>query len=331
MTNANNVYCTYFDRGYLPRALTLIESMRMHGDTSLVLILALDQEVASYFERYPVTNTKIIGLDELEKSFPELEIIKQNRSRMEYFFTCTPLLIKYCLRFLRDEKDTVIYLDADLYFFQSPQIVLSELGDSSVGIIEHKYNKRLDKKLSKYGTYNVGWLGFKNDLLGQEVLNWYAQSTINWCFDKPEDGKYADQGYLNWFLDFEGVKVLKPLGYNLAPWNSKNYSINYTNYKVWVNSDPLVFFHFHGLKKIGKRYFTSQLIYRAPMGKILRERVYLHYIITLDRNERIVLQRTATSSKSQRRGNGAWGLIFRIYKSGLNFASIVLRQTIKVD
>jgi hypothetical protein len=295
------------------------------------MILALDQEVVSYFESYPVADTKIIGLNDLEKSFPELETIKSNRSRMEYFFTCTPLLIKYCLRFLRDENDTVVYLDADLYFFESPQIVLAELGTSSVGIIEHKYNKRLDNKLSKYGEFNVGWLGFKNDLHGQEVLNWYGQSTINWCFDKPEDGKYADQGYLNWFLDFEGVKVLKPLGFNLAPWNSQNYSIKYFDNKVWVDSDRLIFFHFHGLKKIRKRYFTSQLIYRAPMGKILRERVYLHYIKQLDRNERTVQQRTATISKSQRRGNGVWGTMFRIYKWGLNLASIVLRQTIKID
>ena len=49
----------------------------------------------------------------------------------------------------------------------------------------------------KYGKFNVGILGFRNDAEGLRCLRaWRAQCNA-WCHDRIEDGKFADQKYLD--------------------------------------------------------------------------------------------------------------------------------------
>ena len=305
--------------------------MRKHGDDSLIVILALDEQVITFFRVNPITNTRVVTLTELESSFPELVTTKSTRTDMEYYFTCTPFIIRYCMQYITEQDGTAIYLDSDLFFFDTPDLVLSEMGTASVGIIEHKYNQRLEKKLEKYGKFNVGWLGFRKNKNGLEVLDWYQKSTIEWCYDKPLQGKYADQGYLNWFPTFEGVKVLTPLGFNLAPWNTNNYKYKLINKSVQVNSDPLVFFHFHGLRKNKKRYFSSQLMYRAPIGRLLRDNVYVPYISKLEINEATTELVLGQNSTLKVRGHGKMKIFFRLYKKLMGLTSIILGQSIKID
>ena len=63
----------------------------------------------------------------------------------------------------------VTYLDGDLFFFVSPAIIYEELEDASVAIIPHRYPPKL-ARLRKFGTYNVGWVGARNDSDGAAVI-----------------------------------------------------------------------------------------------------------------------------------------------------------------
>lgn len=323
-------YCSYFDSGYLSRGLALIESLRTHGDNAPVYVLALDDTVQNYFTEHAIDNVFVLRVSDIEQAEPQLVQVREERSRMEYYFTCTPLLIRYVMNKLATPGAVAIYLDADLYFFDNPLTVVDALGDDSVGIIEHRYPTSVEKKLAKYGRFNVGWVGFRDDAHGRAVLDWYAASCLEWCSDTPQGGKYADQGYLNWFPDFAGVRILTQPGFNVAPWNTRRHHIESAS-RVLVDGEPLIFFHVHGLRRVGSHYVTAQLVYGAPASRALMRGVYEPYVSALEAAEQVLRTQGVDTTRVAPRGVGLRGLISRLRKSALNALSVVTGNAIRVE
>ena len=321
-----HAYCTYFDSGYLSRGLSLIDSIRANGDEAPIWVLALDDVAREYLDSAALPNVFTLTIAEIEAAFPELLPLKSSRSRMEYYFTTTPLVMRWVLnQYENPAETTVVYLDSDLYFFDDPKLVLDSVGVGSIGIIEHRYPRSQQKRLAKYGRFNVGWVGVRGDVNGLACLDWWGARTIEWCSDVPSDGRYADQGYLDSFpVLFDGVVVLDSPGFNLAPWNTARYHLAVdSGGQVLVAGSPLVFFHFHGLRRVGTWYVTSQLVYGARLGDILRNRVYVRYLKHLEVASRLVQPKLATTPVIKRRGNGLWGLASRALKAATDKATIL--------
>lgn len=301
------IYCSYSDFNYLPRLLSLLDSLVSFGDSSDTLILALDDSTNDFFSLHPRTGVRAVSLSELEAKFSELNKIKDSRSKMEYVFTLTPFVMKFALE--NSENDELVaYLDADLFFFDNPEAIFQSMGGSDIGIIPHHYPDELAKPLAKYGNFNVGLVAIRNSASGNECLDWWASRCLEWCGDEPLDGKYADQGYLDQFPNlFHGVKVLENRGFNLAPWNTSGQVIDVDPKGRLRLGDgtQLTFFHFHGLKRFGKWMITSQLNYRSPASKPLMEHVYKPYLRALQRAEK-VLEKQASGRPIQKlvRGKG---------------------------
>src|SRR6195952_3751370 len=157
------------------------------------------------------------------------------------------------------DADWGTYLDGDLFFFASPEVVYDELQDSAVAIIPHRYPPRL-ARLRKFGTYNVGWVGARNDSHGIAIIMWWREKCIEWCHDYVDGDRFADQGYLNSFASrFRRVKIIENIGANLAPWNIGNYRIDFRDDKIMIDgTSPLIFFHFQGMKRgLGWFIFNS--------------------------------------------------------------------------
>lgn len=315
-------YATYFDSNYLPRALSLFDSIRTNGDKSEIFALLLDESSKKYFDKNP-SDIKVITLEEIEERYPQLLSVKANRSRMEYIFTLTPWLLKYVTE--KTSSEVVIYLDSDLYFFNKPQIVVEEMGQSDIGIIAHKYPKALSKALDKYGKFNVGWVGIRKSKDGLDCLNWWADRCLEWCFDKPEPGRYADQGYLDSFTTkFNGVQVLEPRGFNLAPWNSQGVTVRKTADAIWLDrtNTKLVFFHFHGLKRIASWFVTSHLNYMGRASRSLIKELYFPYVEMLTSQEANVRSAGIYVGPANSRGNGLRSIAMRIQRTIFALISI---------
>lgn len=325
------VYATYFDHGYLPRALTLLDSLREHGDYSDVWILCLDDETHEFLSHAQRSNVHLIELKKLEDSHPELLAPKKARSKAEYIFTIGPTFLLDLLRNQLEDGQVLVYLDADLYFFDDPKLVLRDLANSSVGIIEHRYSAKLQSKLAKYGRFNVGWVGFRKNDSGEAVLSWWAANCIEWCFDKPEPGRYADQGYLDSFPNFSSVRILGSAGFNLAPWNTGRHEIRLAAHDgVQVDGSPLVFFHFHGIKETKNWFITSQLVYRSPAGSVLREHVYAPYLHQLQFNQALVSRAANLEAKvNKSRGRGLRGVLFGLKLRAISLLSIVSGNAVR--
>ncbi len=236
-----NNFCTLFDRKYLLRGLAMYESLKKHSNNFHLYIFAFDNISESILKKLNLEHCTIISLKEFEDE--ELLKLKKLRSVAEYCWTCTPSTIKYAIE--RFKLKSCTYLDADVYFFSDPKVLMDEMGDNSVLITEHRYTPEYDQSATS-GIYCVQFITFNNNKKGMEVLNWWRDACNNWCYAKFEEGKFGDQKYLDdWTKRFDCVHVLKNLGGGIAPWNVQQYDIKNIDFDI-------IFYHFHNLKFLGK-------------------------------------------------------------------------------
>lgn len=278
-----NLYCCYFDHRYASRGLAMIRSLKRWDASAVVWVLCLSEECHRVLSRVGEPAVNLLRLEELEQTYPALREARSNRNLIEYYFTCTPSLVRFVMA-QSDEQDIVTYVDSDLYFFSDPQPLFAELGPHSVSIIPHRFPPNL-QHLERFGLYNVGWMSFRNDPRGHAVAVWWQDRCNEWCYDVLEGDRFADQKYLDRIAtDFEGVVVLAHRGANLAPWNLAGHSLSYRNGAIAVDREwPLIFYHFHGLRRVGKWiYIPGHFRYHAPFSRLVRVRLYRPYIEHLE-------------------------------------------------
>jgi hypothetical protein len=271
-------FCTYFDSNYLPRALALYHSLRRQCPHFTLWALCMDQGAHQALAAMALPGIELIALEEFERGDEELCAAKGNRSRVEYYFTCTPSLALYVLR-ANPEVELITYLDADLFFFADPEPLFQELGDASVGIIAHRFPPAM-RDGERFGVYNVGYLSFRRDAQGLACLGWWRERCNEWCYDRVEEGRFADQKYLDdWPERFPGTVVLAHPGANVAPWNITGGKLDITGSHITVDGAPLIFYHFHGLRQAGPWLYDPNLDeYGVQASHTLIERVYMPYI-----------------------------------------------------
>jgi len=234
-------------------------------------------------------NVTIISLKEFEDE--ELLTVKPTRSRAEYCWTLTSSIILYALNAFK--IDHCIYLDSDLFFFASPQLLIDEMGDNSILITPHRYTLKYDQS-QKTGIYCVQFVVFKNDARGLAALYWWRKSCLAWCYNRFEDGKFGDQKYLDdWPERFDGVFVSENLGAGVAPWNMQQYVFAKEEDTIvgteiaTGNKFLVIFFHFHSLTFVSPSYFSPRPYYKRNRSVIkLVFNLYIKEIIRI-RNQMV--------------------------------------------
>ena len=275
-------FCTYFDKNYLVRGLTMYRSLKRHLDDTVLWILCFDDFTYETILKIADPDLRAISLAQFERGDAALLAAKEDRSRVEYYFTCSPSLPLYVLDHNPDVS-LITYVDADLFFYARPDALYEELGDSSILIVEHRLGRHLWDHYAN-GTYNVGLLAFRNNIVGRECLGWWRERCLEWCYDRLGDGgRFADQGYLNdWPSRFQGVVVLQNKGAGLAPWNWMNYKLALNDDVLMVDSVPLIFYHFQGVRIAGPDTYTDGLLmYQMRMPSTYRHWLYDHYVAAI--------------------------------------------------
>jgi hypothetical protein len=253
-------------------------------------IFAFDERADSLLRKMLLEHVTIISLSDFEDE--ALLNIKESRSKGEYCWTCTSSTILYCIRHFQLAHCT--YIDADLYFFSDPKVLIDEMGDKDVLITSHRYTPEFDQT-DKSGKYCVQFMTFRNNENSLKILNWWRSVCLEWCFERYEDGKFGDQMYLDdWTTRFIGIHELKHLGGGVAPWNMQQYTFLRKD-KKWIGTElatgksfDLIFFHFFGMstyKKgiVGEYYFNTY-----PLSLMTKKYIYLPYFSQLRKQFRIL-------------------------------------------
>lgn len=287
-------FCTYFDHIYLPQGLALLDSLERHAGKFELWVLALSQECEAVLRKLGHPAVKVVPVDELLRLNPKLRPARQTRTQAEFYFTASPTWFRHVLE-KTGPGNLVTKIDADCYFFNSPHEIYEFEKQGSITISPH-YRTIGGNEL--YGKFNVGWVTIRNDETGMNCVSKWADQCVEWCFDKPDGNRYADQKYLDqWPSRYPKLLILNHPGSNLAYWNVQEIKLSLQNKIVMADQRPLIFYHFSGLKKISKNLYDPSLISRGiSVNKILNQHIYKKYCKRLSLFEKTLDKNNALCS-----------------------------------
>ena len=276
-------FCTLFDSNYISKGIALYLSIERYTTDFTLYVMAMDRKCQSMLKTIGFEHVVVDCIEDVDDH--ALSMAKGNRSRAEFCWTCGSYVTDWVLHHY--ELPDITYLDSDLMFFNSPQIVFEEFErkDSSVGLTPHFMRYPL------FGKYCVQYVYFKNDADGAACLRWWRDECLKWCYSRVEDGKYGDQKYLDYFAEcFNHVCETENRCVGIAYWNmnENSYEGSRTFYegKEW----PTVFFHYSGINVQVKdgvmtfrhtMYMTDVILktFIEPYAKLMKE-VFCKYLET---------------------------------------------------
>ena len=246
--------CTVANYDFILKFLALRESIRKYTlDYKIHLICLDDKMFLALKEKYE--DIVCHSLETLLKSDKELEKARSNKPSFEalnvagqdyqkaqeiqFIWAMASYSCWYCLEKLGLEDIT--YIDADIYFFNTPEILNDFKDFCSIGLIE---NRTPYSPIN--GKYNVGIIYFKNDPNGVDCSRFWKNCLLD------QDNKHAaeygscgDQKYLELFPQlFEGVFELDQFIGQLAPWSVSQHNF-IANKMIWNGKvQDLLFYHF---------------------------------------------------------------------------------------
>lgn len=245
------IFTTIASKYRLYQCVAMYHSLQHFIPEVPLVVLALDLETKRVLDTMKLPEMTVIYIEELEDA--KLKEIRVERDLSEYCWTLKPVLLLHLVDRFKD-CNIFTYLDSDLFFFDNPMGLLKYRRNWSVLLTTHKVNRKA----------NGGFVAFRRSRSIYAILEWWKDSCLEWCYSCYHNGKFADQGYLDYLrLRFKGVYYLEAPGANVAPWNSFKYDFTLKNEEVYVNRNRLVFYHFSGLRL--KRDGNSAAIYGVEL------------------------------------------------------------------
>ncbi len=284
-------YCTYFDRYYLPRGLALYQSLCRHAGEFFLHVLCLDTHTSRVLSALALPHIQIIHLDDFLDDDAKLRRAHATRLALDFYFTCTASLPIYLLA-RHQNIDAISYLDADLYFFSSPEPIFEALGGALIMAIEHRFPDPRQAILA--GRFNVAMQYFRRSDEANQCLQRWREQCLDWCHDRLEEGRFGDQKYLDeWPSLYPGLHILQHPGANLAPWNLARHQLSWASTPgndLLVDGKPLIFFHFHRTRRIfAKLYDPTLAEFKVTSSPLIRA-IFRPYARALEQAENSVFE-----------------------------------------
>ncbi len=240
----------------------------------------MDELVEQNLRRLALSYVTLIPLREVEDA--RLLAVKPTRSRGEYCWTLTPFTPQFVFD-QNSQAQRVTYLDADLFFFAPPKLLLDEFERSGkhVLITEHAYDPRYERfgRAKRGGRFCVQFVTFRRSSESAKVMRWWQERCLEWCYARVENGKFGDQKYLDQWPELFGpeVHILLQKDKTLAPWNVAYFE------RLGHGELAPVFYHFHGFRVLSTNEILLYSGYRVGNAANYLYQTYLsalHHAIT---------------------------------------------------
>jgi hypothetical protein len=122
--------------------------------------------------------------------------------------------------------ERILMLDADMETFAPLDNLFSSLKINDAIVTPHRLTplpddgKRLTpEQLTLFGNYNAGFTGWSNRKPARDFVDWWLQISLEAGEQAPTQGRYAEQGWLRFAVDFmDWVHICRDPGINAAWW-----------------------------------------------------------------------------------------------------------------
>lgn len=252
--------CTLLTEDYLVQGLALYYSLKKYCDRFRLWILCIDDTTYNLLAGMNLTNVILISMDNIISR--KLAKIRRERQAHEFCWTLKPVLVTYLLK-NNYNLDSILYLDADLFFFKDVRNIYDDWEEHSVFLTKLRLSPKWKQRL---GIYSAGLVGFKRDKTGMKCLRSWRLKCQEWCYDKQKNGLWGDQKYLdNWPQLYSGVKISENKGINAGSWNlRKGCKVHSEGGVIHFENTDLICFHFSGFKIINENEYVLCTWKRIP-------------------------------------------------------------------
>ena len=310
-----HVYCTYFDSAYLARGIQMVRSLLRFRPGAAILVLALDDLCARVLRETFAGAVRVVDAETLAAACPALREARSKRSVWAYYATQKPALIQYAMQ-CSPQPTSVMFLDADTWFFSDPAPMFEEIGHASVALSPHRFHAAT-RHLARYGQYNAGCIYWRSGDTGwRSVADWLADC-LKWCSEEPQaDGRFMNQGYLNcWPERYPGVHILQHPGINLAPWNLDGHQLERRGDSVLVDGLPLIFFHFHALSRDPQGQWYSHFPHLERQFDLAFDAIYRPHMDALEQERSRLLEDYGLDGTGSVRPMSDWPAVLHLSAS----------------
>jgi len=249
-----NQICTVSDINYLTKGLTLYESLLKNTNNFVLHYLCIDDKTYNKIVRFDSSTLKIYNLKDLLLNDESLNKLKTS----QYNYFCWSLSSYFSNFLLHKLNKDITYIDSDIYFHQSLDIILDEIGDRDVGIFRHRQFPM--ESYRPEGLFNVGVVHFKCSDLGIKTSDWWKDSVLH--KKHPEYATCGDQKYLDYFpilCPKESIYIDVNIGHG-APWMWQLYNFIDKDTIMWGDlKQKLIFTHFSQFEYDEKTYVPSTM------------------------------------------------------------------------
>lgn len=304
-------YYTYVNGNFLPRFLALQLSIQRFQPNSILWALALDTEAEDTIGSLGLDSVRLLTVQELIRCEPALTQARKERSKVEFYVTCSPAGLYYVLKKL-PEDTCLTKLDTDCFFLSDPEPIHVLEQSYNIAITPHRFPESL-RHLERVGKFNAGWVTIKNNRVGRQCAEDWKNQCLEWCYEELGSKGYGDQKYIdNWSNLYSGVWSIEHPGVNAALWNCGGMSIARNGSHVTLDGYDIILFHFSGLTAIsGRIYEVNWNQYGVKPNRILMQKVYLPYLREVEKARKLLKRPIAwlnfrSSPRDQIRNLGPW-------------------------
>ena len=275
-------FTTVVSSGHFFKFLTMYTSLEKYCDSFTLYVLCANDEVYDMLSLINFPHIEPVKLSTIESVENELLQAKKDRIFHAYCWTLKPVFLYYVLMYHPDAH-YFAHLDADLCFFSDPSTIFDENKNASLYLTHHRNSEMFWDYYNVTGIYNTGFVGCGNDETARKAVSRWRKQCIENCPIKEDVEKklFGDQRYVeNWPYIYNKVHVVETPGANAALWNILDYDVTVMGSKVYINENPLVFYHFSGLSIINENEFNICWYYHIDKNEIIAY-IYLPYLFQL--------------------------------------------------
>lgn len=273
-------FSTVVSETHLFKSIVMHNTLGYHCNDFHLFVLCGDANTYKILKSMHWKDTTLLQLHEVEDE--DLLKAKSNRSYHEYCWTLKPAMLHYVLNKFPSAQ-YYAHLDADLCFFSSPELLFQEAPTAALYLTDHHNSQRFIHYYHVTGRYNTGFVGCSNYPIALEAIDWWRNRCIHKCAVEADtvNKTFGDQRYVEaWPTLFSNVHVVNTIGANAALWNIEEYKVSFRNGKVFVNEEPLIFYHFSGFTILSEKEFNLCWYYYIRDHNTV-QLIYLPYMILL--------------------------------------------------
>lgn len=289
------VLCTLYNSLYLDKGLVLYDSLCECSEDFKLYVLCMDEKCYEVLRDMHQKHQIPVRLSDFENGDNELLKAKSNRPMSEYCWTCSSSFIMYVLCHFKEPICT--YIDADMYFYTDPQILIKEMMESgkSVIVIPHRFPTNKVSLAKKVGLYCVEFNTFLNNPYGMEVLEYWRKRCLECCENRGDGIHWGDQKYLEELVEkYDCVHVCNNLGAGVAPWNIDKYKNPLSkNLRIILCKDnnneiPLIFYHFQSVRYLTRQLIDTNIKTTSNIDLSLVDNLYCPYLKMIETKKKLL-------------------------------------------